>query len=114
MMNNSPETFGCKIKALRKHSCITQSNIANFLKVDQSFIEMVEKGERVLTSDMIEKLEALFLVELNSFQETDLHTNPLSFEIGAININEEDLEVIASVNRIALNSHHMTKLLKGV
>lgn len=111
-MNNSSEVLGRKIKALREHSGFTQGYIANFLKVDQSFISMVEKGELALTSDMIEKLESLFLVDLNSFQEADLSTKPLSFTLCTSEISEEDLEVIASVNRIALNSHHMTKLLK--
>lgn len=112
-MNNSVEMFGCKIKALRENSGLTQSNIANFLKVDLSFLSMVEKGERALTSDMIEKLEALFFIEFNTFQESDLNTNPLHFTLCTSEITEEDLEVIALVNRIALNSHYMTKLLKN-
>jgi len=111
---NSAEVLGRKIKALREHTGFIQSNIAKFLKVDQNFISMVEKGERVFTSDMIDKLGALYLVELNSFQEADLSTKPLSFTLRASEISEEELEVIASINRIALNSRYMTQLLKGL
>jgi hypothetical protein len=60
------------------------------------------------------QLGALFLVELNSFQEADLSTNPLSFTLRASEISAEDLEVIACINRIALNSRYMTQLLKGL
>ena len=47
--------LGQKIKELRSESNYTQQNIADFLGVDQSFISKVEKNERVLTSDKLEK-----------------------------------------------------------
>ena len=59
--------LGQKIKELRSESNYTQQNIADFLGVDQSFISKVEKNERVLTSDMLEKLAVLFGVKLKDF-----------------------------------------------
>lgn len=112
-MINTAENLGCRIKTLREHGGFTQSNIANYLKVDQSLISMAEKGKRALTSDMLEKLAALFGVQLCAFQETEIDTKPLSFALRASEINEEDLETISCINRIALNCSFMTKLLEG-
>jgi len=112
-MNNTVENIGCKIKALREHGGFTQSNIASYLKVDQSLISMAEKGKRALTSDMLEKLAALFGVQMDFFHEAETETKPLSFALRASVINEKDLETISSINRIALNCIFMTKLLEG-
>lgn len=112
-MNNTAENLGLKIKFLREHSGFTQSNIAKYLKVDQSLISMVEKGKRALTSDMLEKLAALYGVQISFFQEADIELKPLSFALRANEINQDDLEVISSINRIALNCSFMTMLLEG-
>ena len=40
-------------------------------------------------------------------------TNRISFALRASEINEDDLETISAINRIALNSNFMTQLLGG-
>jgi transcriptional regulator with XRE-family HTH domain len=112
-MNNVAENIGCKLKTLREHCGFTQSNIAGYLKVDQSLISMAENGKRALTSDMLEKLAALYGVQLSAFQEAGMETTPLSFALRASEITEEDLETIGSINRIALNCSFITKLLEA-
>lgn len=111
-MNNTAEHLGKRIKNLRENSGFTQRNIADYLQVDQSLISMVEKGKRALTSDMLDKLAALFGVQLNVFEE-DGDAKPLSFALRASEINEKDLKTISDINRIALNCSFMTQLLKG-
>jgi transcriptional regulator with XRE-family HTH domain len=112
-MNNTTENLGYRLKTLRENCGFTQSNIANFLNVDQSLISMAEKGKRALTSDMIDKLSALYGVQPIAFHESDTLVRHLTFALRANEILEEDLEVISSINRIALNSIFMTKLLEG-
>lgn len=112
-MENSSETLGSRIKILREHNGFTQSNIAYYLKVDQSLISMVEKGKRALTSDMLEKLASLFGVQLSALHEAKIETKSLSIALRASEINEEDLETIGCINRIALNCSFMTDLLEG-
>jgi transcriptional regulator with XRE-family HTH domain len=74
-MNKPAETIGARIKSLRESSGLTQSNVANYLKVDQSLVSMVEKGKRSLTSDMLDKLAALFSVQVSAFEESDTTAN---------------------------------------
>ncbi len=111
-MNNVVENIGIKIKALREQGGFTQSNIANYLKIDQSLISMVESGKRALTSDMLDKLAVLFGVQISAFKDAGAAVNPLTFALRASEINEEDLEAISAINRIALNCNFMTQLLK--
>ena len=112
-MNNAVENMGVKIKAFREQGGFTQSNIANYLKVDQSLISMVEKGKRTLTSDMLDKLAALFGVQISAFEDAGAAVKPLTFALRAREINEEDLETISAINKIALNCNFMTQLLEG-
>jgi len=112
-MNNSIEIIGARIKSLRENSGFTQSNVANYLKVDQSLVSMVEKGKRALTSDMLDKLAALFGVPVSAFEESDITVKPLSFALRASEIGDGDLEVLSAINRIALNCNFMTQLLEG-
>lgn len=112
-MNCAGENLGIKIKTLREQGGFTQRNIANYLNVDQSLISMVEKGKRALTADMLERLADLLGVQISAFREGEIELKPLSFALRASEINEEDLETISSINRIALNSVFMTKLLEG-
>ena len=99
--------LGQKIKELRSESNYTQQNIADFLGVDQSFISKVEKNERVLTSDMLEKLAG---VKLKDFiVGTDVR--PLTYAFRANDITAEDMKTICAINKIVLNSTFLETLL---
>ena len=118
--NNSKEggiimdnRIGENIKALREQSGFTQSNLAKYLNVDQSLISKIEKNQRSMTSDMLDKLSALFGVTSESFRQESIPANQISFALRASEINEDDLEIISAINRIALNLNFMTQLLGG-
>lgn len=110
-MNIAAENHGIRIKVLRELTGFTQSNIANFLKVDLNFISMVERGDIALTSDMLEKLASLFGVQLSEFYDDELNLNPSMYRLPSCELSEDDLEAISSVNRIALNCCNMTKMI---
>ncbi|HNX29455.1 MAG TPA: helix-turn-helix transcriptional regulator [Syntrophomonadaceae bacterium] len=111
-MQNSLTSIGSKIKSLRKSSGFTQMNIANYLKVDQSLISKFETGERPISSDLLERLLTLFGCNMSALNETEDTLKPLSFALRASEICEEDLETVYAINRIALNSTFMTRLLE--
>lgn len=113
IMENVMLRIGENIKALREQSGFTQSNLAKYLNVDQSLISKIEKNERSMTSDMLDRLATLFGVTAESFYQETIPANQISFALRASEINEDDLETISAINRIALNSNFMTKLLGG-
>ena len=54
------KSIGERFNELRNKSGLTQSQIADFLKVDQSYISKCEKSERQFSIDILEKAAALF------------------------------------------------------
>ena len=112
-MNSTINRIGENIKTLREQSGLTQSNLAKYLQVDQSLISKIEKHERPITSDMLEKLSALFGVTTESFNGETVPANRILFALRASEINEDDLETVSAINRIAMNSNFMTRLLGG-
>ena len=105
--------IGKNIKTLREEMGFNQANIAHFLNVDQSLISKIEKGERTLSSDMLEKLACLFGVNTTDIETKVLESSNLSLAFRANDLSSEDLEAISNINRIALNSEYMDILLKG-
>ena len=105
--------IGNNIKTLRDSMGFNQSTIARFLNVDQSLISKVEKGERSLSADMLEKLACLFGVSIDDIESSTIKTSSLSFAFRASDLSAEDLEAICAINRIALNSEYMAEMLKG-
>lgn len=112
-MKDTIITIGEDIKALREQSGFTQSNLAKYLKVDQSLISKIEKGERPITSDMLENLSALFGVTIGSVNRELIPANRILFALRANEASEDDLETISVINRIAMNLNFMTRLLGG-
>lgn len=105
--------IGNNIKILRDNMGFSQSTIARFLNVDQSLISKVEKGERSLSTDMLEKLACLFGISIDAIESNTIETSNLSFAFRASDLSAEDLKAISAINRIALNSEYMAELLKG-
>lgn len=91
-----------------------QFTIARFLNVDQSLISKIEKGEKSLSADMLEKLSCLFGVSINDIESSAIEASTLSVAFSASDLSSlEDLEAISAINRIALNSEYMAEILKG-
>lgn len=101
------------IRRLREESGISQTQIADYLDIDQSMVSKIESGERNPSIEMIEKLSALFGCELDSSDESACDNGSLKFAFRANGVSNEDLEAIASINRIAMNLHEMKDLLRG-
>lgn len=101
---------GDRIRELREECNFSQESIAKFLGVDQSFISKVEHNERVMTSDMLEKLAPLLGVRVPDFFEGS-KGKPLICAFRADNINDSDMNAISAVKTIALNGLFLSELL---
>ena len=83
------------------------------MHVDQSLISKVEKGERNLSADMLEKIAALFGVTVEQIENHPITTSKLSFAFRGSDFSSEEMEAICAINKIALNSEFMRVILEG-
>ena len=78
--------------------------------MDQSFISKVEKGERPISSDMLERLASLFGVHIDSFEREAIEPTKLTVAFRGNELTNEDLEAICAINNIALNLDFLSDL----
>jgi len=105
--------IGRNIRTLRENAGYTQSNIAAFMGVDQSLVSKIEKGERALSADMIEKLAALYGVSVEQLENEQVEPSELSYAFRGSELSTEDMEAISAINRVALNAEFMCVILEG-
>lgn len=104
--------MGENIRRIREERGFTQANIASYLGVDQSLISKIETDERSLTSDMLKKLSDLLGVDSNVLLDCSAENTRTIFTFRANELSNDELNAIAVINRIALNSDFMAKLLE--
>ncbi|MBR6060388.1 MAG: helix-turn-helix transcriptional regulator [Victivallales bacterium] len=105
------KTTGETIKNLREGMGITQAAVATYLKLDQSYISKIEADERTLTADVLEKLAMLFGYPPEKIASGEPLSASLSCAFRKNGFFQSDLEAIATINQIALNSEFMGELL---
>lgn len=105
------EIIGRRICEIRKKFGYSQSSIADYLKVDQSLISLIEQGKRTLTVDMLNKLTDLFGIPFEAFDSDDWDTNKLNVAFRANKLTDADMYAISDINRIALNCEFMQKII---
>ena len=104
--------IGENIRLLRDNAGFTQSNLAQFMGVDQSLITRIEKGDRSISADMLEKLASLFGVTVEQIESQPLATSRLSFDFRGSEFTISEMEAISAINKIAINSEFMRVILK--
>ena len=111
-MTNINKQIGDNIHVLRENAGYTQTTLARFLNVDQSLISKIEKGERSMSTEMLEKLASLFGVTVDEIEYDHISKSNLSFAFRGNDLNAKEMEAICVINKIALNSELMSVLLK--
>ena len=107
------ELIGKRFNELRNRSGLTQSQIAEYLDVDQSYISKCEKNERQFSVEILEKAAALFGCPIEYFIDETSQFAPMPIALRAKSVTTEDLETIAAINKIALNLRFIESLLEG-
>lgn len=107
------ELVGQRFNELRNMNGFTQSQIAEYLQVDQSYISKCEKNERQFSIDNLEKAANLYGCSIEYFTNGDIDFTPIPIAFRTKSLAIEDLETIAAMNKIALNLRYMEDLLKG-
>lgn len=104
-------TKNIRLKQLRKESKITQEQLAKYLGVDQTMITKLENGTRSLNVTLIDKICNLFgCSDAYLMGEDDIYI-PLHFAFRSNQIQTEDLESIAMVNKIVMNIRYMNEII---
>ena len=106
--------IGENLRILRESAEYNQQSIARFLGVDQSLISKIEKGERSITADMLDKLSSLFGIDIAVLVNEVVESKTLSCAFRCSDLSPDDMEVICIINKIALNSEFMSGLLEGI
>lgn len=101
-----------RFSELRNNSGFTQSIVAEYLEVDQSYISKCEKGERQFSVDILEKAAELFGCTMDYFVNESIEFSQIPVALRAKSVTIEDLNTIAAMNKIALNLRFMEGLLK--
>ena len=104
---------GEKIREIRESMNLNQKQMADYLGIDQSAVSKYESGERSISTVTLERICNLF----GCMPEELLKNEGTSIEkrvaFRASGINTEDLEAIASIQRITMNIALMKKALSG-
>lgn len=61
---NIKQKFGLKIKELRKIKGLSQEKLANLAEIDRTYLPTIEKGERNVSIEVIEKLAKALEVKI--------------------------------------------------
>lgn len=104
--------LGENLRKLREGAGYNQQSIATFLGVDQSLICKIEKGERSISTDMLDQVASLFGVSTFAIVNNAVVAKPLSCAFRCNELSSSDMEVISAINKIAINSEFMTNILE--
>ena len=107
------ELVAKRFSELRNRSGFTQSIVAEYLDVDQSYISKCEKGERQFSVDILDKAAELFGCTMDYFVNESSEFSQMPIALRAKSVTTEDLKTIAAMNKIALNLRFMEGLLEG-
>lgn len=104
------ERIGNVLKQLRESVCLSQTQVAKYLGVDQSMLSMVEAGQRSFATEQLQKLLDLYGYDMSIFKKSHFAMLHVQYAYRANTISQEDLQVIAVINKIAANSRMMKRL----
>ena len=105
--------IGDNARQMRENNGFSQASVAAFLEVDQSLISKLEKGERSINSDSLEKLANLYGCKVSDFNAGTPCEQRAKIAFRSNLLSSGDLQVIHDIRRIAMNGFFMTELLDG-
>ena len=106
------ELIAKRFSELRNRSGFTQSIIAEYLDVDQSYISKCEKGERQFSVDVLDKAAELFGCTIEYFVNESTEFTQMPIALRAKSVTLDYLNTISAMNKIALNLRFMEGLLE--
>lgn len=103
---------GEKIKFFREKAGLKQTQVAEYLGIDQTYLSKIESNERNIPVELLEELAVLYRIDIEDFEKENIEISPITFSLRSKDIKDEDLHTLAKINRIAHNSKLMSDLIK--
>lgn len=115
MAKNERNIIGSNIKKIRERLKYTQDDLATYLGVPRPTISYIETGERECSFDHMERLSALFNMDLADLLEEDENTQTLNFAFAfrSSELTSTDLNSIADFQLVVRNYMKMKNLANG-
>lgn len=109
------KVIGSNIKQYREKLGYTQDHLASLLGLDRSSISYYENGEREISLVQLGKVADLFGIDLEELAEPDSikHHTSLAFAFRGNGVSQEDVESMASFQRIVKNYLKMVQISNG-
>ena len=108
--------IGLNIRKIRESLGYSQDDLANFLKVQRSVINSIETGKKECSIDHLERLCALFNMDLSDILEEDENVLKLKYTFAFKNSNftPTDMDSIAHFQHVVNNYLKMKSLAVGL
>lgn len=104
--------IGAKLKQMREATGLRQSQVAEYLDIDQSYLSKIENGERAISAEQLEKMAELYGHDLGVFENEAEEPRPVQIALRVRDVSKEDLQVMATISHIAVNCRFMKQLLE--
>ncbi len=97
--------IGKELKRLREDCGYTQTIVAEYLGIDQTFLSKIENGEREPSVGLIEDLAMCYRCDSDQLLKGEANVIQIPFRKDAI--TPEDVAQLAEANKIILNLREM-------
>ncbi|KHO63199.1 XRE family transcriptional regulator [Thermoanaerobacter sp. YS13] len=105
--------IGRKLRELRRQSGFTRKQAAKYLGISQRQLARYERGTKIISVDVLEKLANLYGTDYRCLlSNKKVFTETITIRFEAHKVADEDLEVIAFVNRFVINLDNMYTIEK--
>ena len=108
-------TIGKRLKSARESLGFTQEQVARYIGTSREAISYIETGARPVNTLMLQKIADLYGYKLSYFVEEVIKEEKpyvaTAFRIR--DIGDNDLEILAQVNRVVMNLDNLYRLLES-
>ena len=102
--------LGARLSELRENMGLSQSQVAEYLDIDQSLLSRIEKGERSITVSSLERLADLYCLPAEELAYGTENISHYELAFRAKSFTPDDFMTLAKINRIILNQQYMDTL----
>lgn len=101
------KNVGARMKTLRENMNLTPQAVSSYLNIPTEDILKMENGKKNITLSVLNKLCSLFGCNESYLLCRSEEYGPAAFALRSSNIETDDLQGIASMNRIYLNMKYL-------